>query len=56
MTTRPKPRSPKSHPDSRHAWHDLQLEEPSHPIEQRKSVKNHFIAASGEFVGTVMFL
>jgi aquaporin related protein len=35
--------------------HDFGYEEEP-PTKQQKSIKNHFIAASGEFVGTIMFL
>ncbi|KAE9983516.1 hypothetical protein EG328_009856 [Venturia inaequalis] len=57
MTTKPKPRSAHSRPNSGHTWHDFHYDEPPpSPVQQRKSIKNHFIAASGEFVGTVMFL
>jgi len=44
---------PTSRPTSKHE-NESQYREPSHA--ERKSIKNHFIASSGEFVGTFMFL
>lgn len=55
MTTRPKPRSPHSRPHPHHQIENFRLEEPAIRRKQN-NVKNHFVAASGEFVGTIMFL